>query len=95
MTAYAIFRVKVTDPERYEKYKLLSPGAVAAHGGRFIVRGGESEVLEGEPEDRRLVVLEFPDLDAARAFYDSPEYLDARKARAGAAEMQMIIVEGC
>lgn len=95
MTAYAIVRVTVTDPEKYEHYKTLSPGAVAAHGGTFIARGGPSEVLEGEPDDRRVVLLQFPSMEAARTFYDSPEYREARAARAGAAEMHMQIVEGC
>jgi uncharacterized protein (DUF1330 family) len=93
MTAYAIVRVTVTDPARYEHYKTLSPIAVSAHGGRFLARGGPSEVLEGEADDRRIVLLEFPSMDAARAFYDSPEYREARDARAGAAEMHMQIVE--
>ncbi len=94
MTAYAIVRVTVTDPEQYQKYMALSPGAVEAHGGKFIARGGATEVLEGEDEDRRVVLLEFPSMEAARTFYDSPEYLEARAARAGAAEMQLVIVEG-
>ncbi len=93
MTAYAIVRVTVTDPTKYEHYKTLSPGAVAAYGGTFLARGGETEVLEGEPDDRRLVVIQFPSMDAARTFYDSPEYREARDARAGAAEMHMQIVE--
>jgi len=95
MTAYAIVRVTVTDPEKYDHYKTLSPIAVEAYGGTFIARGGPSEVLEGEPDDRRVVLLEFPSMEAARTFYDSPEYLEAREARAGAAEMHMQIVEGC
>lgn len=95
MTAYAIVRVKVTDPEQYQKYMALSPGAIEAHGGRFIARGGAAEVLEGEPEDRRVVVVEFPSMDAARDFYDSPQYREARAAREGAAEMDLLIVEGC
>ena len=95
MTAYAIVRVKVTDPEQYKHYMALSPGAIEAHGGRFIVRGGATEVLEGDGDDRRMVVVEFPSMDAARTFYDSPEYREARAAREGAAEMEMIIVEGC
>jgi len=94
MAAYLIVRVEITDPERYDRYKLLTPAAVAAHGGRFVVRGGPSEVLEGPPEDRRLVVLEFPTAEDARSFYDSPEYREARDVRAGAADMQMVLVEG-
>ena len=95
MTAYGIVHVTVTDPDKYQNYMALSPGAIEAHGGRFIARGGATEVLEGEPEDRRVVLLEFPSMEAARTFYDSPEYRAARAEREGAAEMHMLIVEGC
>ena len=94
MPAYIIARVNVTDPEQYEKYKLLSPAASAEFGGTFIVRGGAHEVLEGEPDDRRIVVLEFPTVEAAKSFYDSEAYTHARDVRAGAAEMEMVVVEG-
>jgi len=94
MPAYLVARVHVTDAEKYEDYKKLSPAAIAAYGGRFLARGGVVETLEGKKEDRRVVIVEFPDLAAARAFYDSPPYRAARAARAGAAEAQFIIVEG-
>ncbi|WP_420626021.1 DUF1330 domain-containing protein [Candidatus Poriferisodalis sp.] len=94
MAAYVITRVNVTDPDQYEKYKALSPAAVAESGGKFIVRGGESVTLEGPEENRRLVVLEFPDMDSAKEFYDSEKYRHARDVRAGAAEFQMVVVEG-
>ena len=94
MSAYVIVRVRVSDPAQYEKYKALSPGAVEEYGGTFIVRGGASEVLEGEPDDRRIVVLQFPTVDAAKAFYNSERYTHAREVRAGAAEMEMVVVEG-
>lgn len=94
MAAYAIVRVEVTDPERYEEYKALTPAAVAAFGGRFIVRGGAAETLEGPDETRRIVVVEFPDLDQARACFESPQYAEARAKRIGAAEMEMLIVDG-
>ena len=94
MSAYVIVRVNVTDPEQYEKYKQLSPAAVAEHGGTFIVRGGAHEVLEGEADDRRIVVLEFPTVEAARSFYASETYTHAREVRAGAAEMEVVVVEG-
>ncbi len=94
MTTYVIARVKVTNPEKYEDYKALSPGAIAAHGGRFLVRGGDVEMLEGEPETCRVVVLEFPTKEAARTFYHSAEYEAAREKRHGAAEFQMIMVVG-
>jgi uncharacterized protein (DUF1330 family) len=94
MAAYVIARVRVTNADQYGKYKLLTPAAVAAHGGTFIVRGGEHQVLEGAADDRRIVVLEFPTSDDARTFYDSPEYVEARAVRDGAAEMEMVLVEG-
>lgn len=94
MTAYVIVRVNVTDPDQYEEYKKLTPGAVAAAGGKFIVRGGRHETLEGESDDRRVVVVEFPDYESAKAFYNSPLYLEARHVRAGAAAMHMTVVEG-
>ncbi|NNE24481.1 MAG: DUF1330 domain-containing protein [Rhizobiales bacterium] len=94
MPAYVIARINVTHPEKYEGYKALSPGAIAAYGGKFLARGGEVSVLEGEPEDRRVVIVEFPSVEQAKVFYDSPEYTEARAARAGAAEGQFLLVEG-
>ena len=94
MPAYLIARVHVTDAEKYDDYKKLSPAAIAAYGGRFLARGGAVETLEGEKEDRRVVLVEFPDMAAARAFYESPQYRAARAAREGAAEAQFIIVDG-
>jgi uncharacterized protein (DUF1330 family) len=95
MTAYVIAEVKVSDPQRYEAYKALSPQAITAAGGRFIVRGGATEVLEGTWNPGRIVVVEFDSTAAAKAFYDSALYLKAREARAGATELfNMICVEG-
>lgn len=94
MPAYMIARINVTDAEKYEGYKALSPAAIAAYGGKFLARGGEVAMLEGEPEDRRVVIVEFPSVEQAKVFYDSPEYLEARAARAGAAEGQFMVVEG-
>jgi len=94
MSAYLIARVDVTDPDRYEEYKTMAHAAVTAHGGRYVVRGGDHETLEGEVEDRRIVVLEFPDMESARTFYGSAEYTAAKGAREGAATGQFIIVDG-
>jgi uncharacterized protein (DUF1330 family) len=94
MPAYIIVETDITDPEQYEQYKAASPGAVAAGGGRFIVRGGELAVLEGDWNPSRLVVLEFPDLAAAKAFYESEQYAAARKLRQGAANLNMVAVQG-
>jgi len=95
MAAYLIADVKVSDPEQYKQYQALSPGAIAAAGGEFLVRGGRHEVLEGTWTPHRMVVARFPTLEQARAFYDSALYLEARARRAGATEFfNMVIVEG-
>ncbi|HEV7132770.1 MAG TPA: DUF1330 domain-containing protein [Gaiellaceae bacterium] len=94
MPAYLIVETDITDPEQYEQYKAASPAAIAAAGGRFVVRGGELAVLEGEWQPKRLVVVEFDDLEAAKRFYESPEYQAAIKLREGAARLNMVAVEG-
>jgi uncharacterized protein (DUF1330 family) len=91
--AYIIADVQVTNPQQYEEYKKFSSAAMQAHGAVVRVRGGKTVKLEGR-DPGRTVVLEFPSLQAAQAFYDSPEYSLARKAREGAAVMNMFIVEG-
>ena len=93
MTAYWIAHVTVTDPEAYQGYHALAPAAFAAHGARFLARGGAHEVLEGPVLDRH-VVIEFPTLAAARACYQSAEYQAARARREGAAVAHVVIVEG-
>ena len=94
MPAYVIAETEVTDPERYEQYKAAVPAAIAAGGGRFLVRGGESVVLEGDWQPSRVVVLEFEDLAAAKRWYESEAYQEAKKFRAGAASFHMIAVQG-
>jgi uncharacterized protein (DUF1330 family) len=92
--AYLVADVEVTDPARYERYKALAQAAIAKYGGRYLVRGGAHETLEGDWTPRRMVILEFPDMAAAKRFYDSPEYGEARAARAGAANGRFVVVEG-
>ena len=94
MPAYLIVETDIHDPEQYERYTAASPGAVAAGGGRFIARGGELAVLEGDWHPKRLVLLEFEDLEAAKRFYDSPEYQAAKRLRSGAARLNMVAVQG-
>jgi len=94
MPAYLIVETDIHDPEQYERYKAASPAAVAGGGGRFVVRGGELAVLEGDWHPKRLVVLEFEDLEAARRFYESEEYQEVKKLREGAASLNMVAVEG-
>jgi uncharacterized protein (DUF1330 family) len=92
--AYVIVDVQITDPQRYDTYRALAGPAVEAAGGRYLARGGTTEVLEGERVPNRIVILEFADLAAARAWYDSPQYVEARAARVGAAIGSFIAVEG-
>lgn len=94
MPAYLIVETDIHHPEQYERYKQASPGAVAAAGGRFLARGGELAVLEGDWHPERLVVLEFENLDAARRFYTSPVYQAAKRLREGAANLNMVAVQG-
>jgi uncharacterized protein (DUF1330 family) len=94
MPAYVIVETDITDPEQYEQYKAATPAAVAAGGGRFLARGGEHVVLEGDWHPSRLVVLEFEDLEAAKRWYDSEAYQAAKRLRAGAANFRMIAVQG-
>jgi uncharacterized protein (DUF1330 family) len=92
--AYIIGRVRVTDPEAYKGYVARTPAAAAAHGGRFLVRGGEVASLEGPDEDRRIVVLEFPSKAALDAFWNSAAYAEAKVFRLDAAEFEAIAVTG-
>lgn len=94
MAAYVIVETDITDPAQYEQYKAASPAAIEAGGGRFLVRGGEMAVLEGDWLPSRLVVLEFDDLDAARAWYESESYQRAKDLRTGAAHLRMVAVQG-
>ena len=93
-SAYIIANVDVTDPQQYEEYKKFSTKAFQVHGVEVCARGGQVDVLEGDWQPRRVVILKFPSMEKARAFYDSTEYEAARKARQGAAVMRMVVVEG-
>jgi uncharacterized protein (DUF1330 family) len=94
MAAYIIAEIEVTDPQAYEKYRARTPEAVARHGGRFIVRGGKALLLEGGPEPARLVILEFADMEAAKRFYDSPDYREILPLRQQASKGRLVLVEG-
>ena len=94
MPAYVIVETDIFDPEQYEQYKAASPAAVAAGGGRFVVRGGELTGLEGDWTPSRVVLLKFPDMAALKAFLNDPEYQPLKNLRLRAAETQMLAVEG-
>ncbi|MCC6630231.1 MAG: DUF1330 domain-containing protein [Chloroflexi bacterium] len=94
MAGYVIADVEVLDPVEYETYRQLVPASLAAYGGRFIVRGGATEVMEGDWRPRRLVVLEFDSVERARAWYESEEYRAARAIRQRASRSSIVIVAG-
>lgn len=94
MPAYVCVEIEVHDPATYETYKKLAPPSIAQYGGRYIVRGGETETLEGDWDPKRFVILEFDSMGAARAWYHSPEYSEARAIRQRCASGRMLLVEG-
>jgi uncharacterized protein (DUF1330 family) len=94
MPAYVIAAVNVTNPEAYAEYAKLAPPAIQQHGGRYLARGGKLEVLEGAWPHARTVVVEFATLEQAMNWYRSVEYQAARSKRLGAADFNMVIVEG-
>ncbi|MGA2489082.1 MAG: DUF1330 domain-containing protein [Anaerolineales bacterium] len=94
MTAYVIVDIEITDPTGYEEYKQLAPPAVKLFGGRYLVRGGPNETLEGDWHSQRLVMLEFESIERAKAWLNSPEYAPARTLRHKCAMSNMIVVDG-
>ena len=94
MAAYVIVQVDIHDPATYERYKELAPPSIAHYGGRYIARGGATETFEGDWSPSRLVILEFPTMDAARAWWASPEYAEAKALRNAAATSEMLVVQG-
>ena len=94
MSAFAIVDVEILDPERYETYKTMVPPTLAKYGGRFAARGGTVETLEGGWSPQRLVILEFPSIAQAKAWYGSVEYAPAKALRHQTSRSRMILVEG-
>jgi uncharacterized protein (DUF1330 family) len=94
MPAYVIVDIQVRDAERYETYKHAVPKLIAKHGGEYLVRGGESEVLEGAWQPGRLVVFRFPSRAAIRGFFNDPEYAPLKALRREAAQCSIVAVDG-
>jgi uncharacterized protein (DUF1330 family) len=94
MPAYIIAEVEVTNPAGYESYRPLAGASVAQYGGKFVVRGGKAELVEGAKEPARVVVIEFADTAAAKRWYNSPEYQEALKIRLANSTGRVILVEG-
>ncbi len=95
MPAYVIVQVEITDWDKFREYLKETPHTIAAHGGRYVARAGETVTLEGEENRKRIVVIEFPSLDHARKWYDSAEYRRVKTIREGAAIGSIIAIEGC
>ena len=94
MAAYLVVDIEVTDPAQFEEYRKLAPAAIAKYGGRYLIRGGAYEAIEGDWKPQRLTVVEFESMEKAKAFYNSPEYQVAIKARKGAANFKLLLVQG-
>ena len=94
MAAYLVANIEVSDPAAFEEYRKRVPATIAAHGGRYLCRGGAVEVLEGEFDAKRIVVLEFPSVAAARTWYASAEYQELLPLRERAAKTMLMMVEG-
>ena len=92
--AYLIAEVEVHDPDTYAKYRSKTPEAIAKHGGRFLVRGGESDAREGEAPKGRVVVVEFDNMAAAKTFYESADYQPLIPIRQAASNGRLFFVEG-
>ncbi len=94
MSAYVIVDIEVTNPEAYADYAKLAPPTVAAYGGKYLARGGRTETLEGDWAPKRLVILEFPSVEQAKQWLNSPEYSGAKQLRHKHAKSRMVVIEG-
>ncbi|MEP7251081.1 MAG: DUF1330 domain-containing protein [Ginsengibacter sp.] len=94
MSAYVIVEMNIEDHDAYEEYKKLTPAAIAAYDGKFIVRGAKTESLEGDWNPERIVVLEFPSVARAKEWWESQEYAKAKSIRQQAAKTKMLVVQG-
>ena len=94
MSAYVVVDIEVRDQETYDRYKLLAPPSIAVYGGRYLTRGGETSVLEGDWVPRRFVIVEFPSIERARAWWASPEYAEAKRLRQASAHTRMVVTAG-
>ena len=94
MAGYIIVDVQINDPEAYERYKAAVPATLAAYGGKFLVRGGRAETLEGNWEPNRIVVVEFESVEKAKAWWSSQEYAAPKQLRQSASVTKMIVAEG-
>jgi uncharacterized protein (DUF1330 family) len=92
--AYVIAEIEITNPEGYKEYTAMVPATVQLYGGRFLVRGGKTEVLEGDGPERRRVVIEFPSFEQAKKWWDSPEYAKPKALRKANSRGRLVQIEG-
>jgi len=92
--AYLIASVDVKDPVRYADYRNMVMPTIAAYGGRFLARGGKVDILEGDWQPTRLVIVEFPSVERAKAWWSSPEYADAKALRQATSKGTLVVIEG-
>ena len=93
MGAFMIIQADISDPQQFMEYAKRTPELVTKFGGRYRCMRSEVEQLEGNPDNRKIVVSEWPSMDAARQFWNSPEYAEVKKCREGAAEVDVYLVE--
>jgi uncharacterized protein (DUF1330 family) len=94
MTAYIVGDIEINDPEAYEEYRAKVPAVIAAYGGRYLVRGGAVESLEGDWTPKRTVILEFPDMESLKAFWNAPDYQPLRAIRQKASTGRLVAIQG-
>jgi uncharacterized protein (DUF1330 family) len=94
MPAYVISEVEARDPAAMAQYRVLAQASIAQYGGRYVVRGGASELVEGTPPPKTIVIVEFPSMARAKEWYASREYAEALQVRRTALERRLIFVEG-
>ena len=94
MPAYVIAQLTITDPQGFEEYRQMVPATIAKYGGRYVVRGGKTEILEGDWDPKRLVVIEFENAERAKQWWASEDYREAKLLRQRTAQTNLIIVEG-
>ncbi len=94
MPVYVAIEITIHDPETFERYKALSPAALGAYGGKYLVRGATTTTLEGDWDPQRFVLLEFPDAASAKGWWGGPEYAEAKAIRQSAGATRMLLIEG-
>ena len=94
MPAYVVAEVEIVNPEGYKAYTQRVPATIEQYGGRFLVRGGKSHVLEGEWPEVRRVIIEFPSVERAKAWWDSTEYAEPKQMRRDTSKGRLLLIEG-